>query len=351
MKISRKLSISLVLLTLVLSGCTKKVTNSETGGQTTSKVFVVNANPETIGVYDVIDETYRDNVLLAGTTPNYMFEHNALLYLVNSGFGGEPTIQTIDPVEEKVVNEITLPNGSNPMRALIVDQKNGQLLLVTSWTHHLVYVIDLTSGAIIDSIHVGKSPDGITELNNSVFVAATFYNQESYSVDTGKLYKIDSDSMVLLDSAVVGINPGTVINDGEYLYVGGGDAFAPFGYIAKYSPQTLEQVSYVDLSDAPTSILPVGDYLWVSVYSQKLYKIRKQDLSIVTQFDLSDSLPEGAGLMGMDTDNDGKTLYIAAFLWSGDNYLLIFDTSSEKLVKSVYTGPDQGTQIVKYFSQ
>ena len=339
--------LGLVLLALLLWGCPRTIID---GGPPIRwdfpKLYVVNGLAETIGIW-IPDSggKYYDAVMTAGSVPNAFVEATGVfrLYLINSGFGGTPSVEVLDAQTDTVIAFFPLPEGSNPMQGVEVQDK----LYLTSWTRGQVYRVDGLTGAVEDSLFVGPSLDGIEADSSSLYVVASFYDQTNFRPDTGKLYRVDLRSWRVTDSLTLGLNPTTVRwgPDGM-LYV----LHSDFGASALYrvNPQTFEVLDRITFEGQYLSGFFVRDTAaLLTGWSAPLFYYNLARQSLIAEIPLP--LPEGAGAMGAAFGSP-DTAYVAVFNNQGPNYVFVVDLAQRAVVDSIPTGDGVGTQILKYLS-
>lgn len=332
-----------VALALFLGSCQSPIANGGPPRWEPPKLYVVNGLAETIGIFVPDSGSYHDAVMSTGTTPNAFVQtdNGATLYLINSGFGGTPSIEAIHTAWDTVITFFPLPEGSNPMQGVSA----GGKLYITSWTRGQVYRVNPSTGAVEDSLFVGPSLDGIAAGSASLYVVATFYDQTNFRPDTGKLYRVDLQAWQVTDSLTLGLNPTTVRwGPGGLLYVLHSDFSTSALYVV--DPESLKVVDQIAFEGQYLSGLFVRDTVaLLTGWSAPLLYYNLAARSLIAEIPLP--LPDGAGAMGAAFGRS-DTAYVAAFNSQGPNYVFVVDLAQGAVVDSIPTGNAVGTQILKY---
>jgi len=276
-------------------------------------------------------------VITTGTTPNSLKKLGDYFYLVNSGFGGTPTIQKIDFHENTVVDSFVLPMGSNPWDITW----DGSNFYVTSYTYDRVYKLS-NNGDIIDSVSAGISPEGILFFNGKLYVVASYYDRNNYSTNVGYLYEFTPD-LSKIDSLRLFVNPTLIVTDSEYLYIAGGD-YAAGGNIYKITPDTLSILDSLGLQGTPGAFVVKNGMGYLTGYFFYPTVVNLENLSIVATYT---NAPASNGFMGIDVNSDASKIYVSVASWQEQNYLWIISPESGD-TSSIELGNGKGSQIVKY---
>ncbi len=171
------------------------------------RIVVINNVSNTISLYSLTDSVYHVNTVATGTTPNDIKQRGDSIFVVNSGFGGTPSFEIFSVGDDiKSLLRYPLPQGSNPYAFVLVDNK----AYITASKSGNVYVLDIVSGKIEDSIKVGLWPEGIVSKEASIYVACSGLDS-SFNYNDGYVYIINRDKVV--DSIKVGMNPQDMIVD------------------------------------------------------------------------------------------------------------------------------------------
>ncbi len=334
----------LALTLMALTGCDREIVDSGLPPVLHPRVLVINGLSETADLYDVERDTLLPSVFVTGKTPNFLLSHNGKFYLVNSGYGGPPSLQVIDPRSLTVEAEAPLPNGSNPMQVAIL----GDNLYVTSFTLNRVYKLN-ASLQVVDSVQVGRAPDGILAYNGKLYVVATFYDLATYQSDTGKLYVLAPDLQVE-DSLILSLNPQKIAEDSGYLYILGGDWTLGGGYLLQVDPATLTITNTANITAGVPGALDIDHHTaYITGWSiPGIVPVELPSLQVGPLVDFSTAIDSTNGVMGLDVVGD--TAFVALFSNSAqvNDYLLIL-TLQGHILERVVLGQGKGAQIVRYY--
>ena len=151
-------------------------------------LYVLNGLGQTVSKMDLEKEIIVNNIAVVGSVPNRIYAYGNLIYVVNSIPDG---ISIIDPVSNRVIDNITLTTGSNPYDMAFVGANKAY---VTNLKANSVTVLDLNSGEEVNSINVGTGPQGLLIVNNTAYVCNTggFPN---YAPATISVINIETDSV------------------------------------------------------------------------------------------------------------------------------------------------------------
>lgn len=326
----KKLYIS--LLAILIVSCIKH-SEEPAASFHEKKVFILNGASETLSVLH--SGKLANDVLETGETPNYIAGDNHNLYIINSGFGGTPSIQVIDPEEVTTKSTILLPAGSNPFAATYAIDR----LYVTSFTHDSVYIINTETNMLEGGFKTGKAPEGIL-FYNYLFVVATGYDIGSYTFGPGALLVYDINTLDLVDSISLPVNPQWAIVVGNKIHVlVSGSYGSDDGAVYVVDPDSLTIVDSLHIGGYPGFIANYGaDKVYVSYYSGKLLSYDPNTLSIMSEMDV----PTGA--MGISIDLEGL-LYLAISSWTDMNYVYEINTVNDSITNIYETGTQKGTQF------
>ncbi len=315
---------------LFIVGCGVKETPGE------GKVYILLQNINQVYVYDPENDTLFKDVMETGSTPNYLFFTEEKGYIVNSGFGGSPSIQVFDP-DSNVVTAVYEfnENSANPWALTVADDG----IYVTSLTFDMVYIFDET-GKIVDSIKVGRAPEGIIFHDGKLYVTCTGFNVDSL----GNVVYLDSylyiiENRKVKDSIKVGVNSQVVWTDenNRIVVLSTGNYADITGKIYIISGSSV--MDSIDVGGFPTYFVVRGEKAYVV---GPVGPLRVVDL---TTKEIKEIEPELKGLSGCDVDEEGR-IYLTKADWSTqENFLYIIE--NDTLVNTVSLGIGTGASFLK----
>lgn len=293
-----------------------------------SNLFVVNGLGESVSRIDVSEDRVWNNVFTTDNVPQQAKIQGDSLYILNSI---SSTLQIIDLSSAKEVKKIDLGTQKNPWDFTFC--KSAGKIFVSNLMANSVSVVDVASGAVVDSIAVGRSPEGILAANGKVYVTNTAYNASSYSYGQGTVYVIDAGTRTVVDSILTPTNPQNIVigpNGRLHVVCTGNYGNVP-GVVVVVNPGTNSMEDTIAVGGTPSSItitsggmayLGAGgwmDYGHVLKYNAANGTvIRSDDHPILT----------GKGAMGVLADDAGH-VFVAAF---SDDQVDVIDTSVDSVV-------------------
>jgi YVTN family beta-propeller protein len=321
-----------ILFLLLLSG---------TVVQAEKTAFVINGLAETLSRIDLKTGDVFNDVVSLGKTPNQIVIQGDRGYVVNSGsksIPGSNTIQIVDLAGDSILGTIALGDSNNPWNIAFY---NDSIAYVTNYESHRVFRINVAAREVTDTIPVGLSPEGLCVVGNRVYVTNTACDPVTYAYGQGTVYVIDVTSNTVTDSILVSTNPQAVAldPDGELNVVCTGDYWSIWGEILVIDTVTLSVTDSIDIGGSPTGITIasngrayIGAGGWVSegyVYTYDTHTngiLRGSDSAIVV----------GIGVMGIACDQDNNA-HICAFM--SDSISVIDSTDASVCAYGVGDGP------------
>jgi YVTN family beta-propeller protein len=241
--------------------------------------YVLNGLAETLSRIDLESGQVNNNIVTLGVVPNQVVYGNDMLYVVNSL---SPSLMIIDPSNNSIAAQVFMPMNSN-LWNVAVDENYAY---VTGLATNSVYVVDLDTRSITDTLSTGTSPEGVLVHDNRLYVTNTGFNPIDFSYGQGSISVYDLSARTELSRINVGVNP-------QNLLVG------PDGMI---------------------NVICTGDYV---SHSGIVYFIDPWDLLAV------DSLSLG-GQPTMALGNSAGKVYVAAGGWSSDGYIYSYDGNTHQ---------------------
>ncbi len=319
----------------LITGCSKEEEDHNIP-ESTEVVVVLNNLSETYSYY--LPETH-DTVIdvdTTGSVPNDILIDGNYAFIVNSGFGGKPTVMKIDLLKDSVMAYVVLPDGSNPW-AVIKSQDN---LFVSCSGNDRVYKLDLYTLRILDSVKVGKAPEGMADKDGRIYVACTGYNFSDYTYNDGFVYVIEEgpSGLFVSDSIYAGLNTQDVVVVGDTLYaLATGDYSNVQGKIYAYEiGDSLSFLDTIKVGNNPGYLYYYNGALYLTDWFSGVCRVSLSDKEIVW-------MQTGTGTSRLIVDMNG-TGFITRFSSNDANYLLVFDPERVQVYDSVFMGNSKGIQ-------
>jgi hypothetical protein len=225
----------------------------------------------------------------------------------------------------------TIENLSYPRCIIQVDANTMYLTNGNGSSNNHIYVLDIPTLSIVDTIKVGKGPESLIKVNNKVYVC----NSGGWSTDNNVM-EININTRKVKDTITVAYSPLDIevdYNDNLWIYCNG-------GYDSNYNPletakiynintSTNKVIGYYDYEGAAKSY---GNYLiTMSKDKKSLYFINDAIYKLdITQTTLSASKWVDGSYYAVSTDPD-----------NGD--ILGLDATNKKAIAY-----DSNTKTVKY---
>ena len=191
----------------VIDGGTNTVTATITGLSSpfgvavdalTNQIFVSNQGNNTVYVIDGATNTILSKVTVGSFPSGVRANSTANLIYVANEFSG--TVSVIDGGSDTVANTFTLPQGAEPFFVALDPVTNR--LFVTSPENAAVYVLDASSGALLQTISGGKVPF------KSPTVAAMFQPGKTFLVSDSSSLNAVVEFSEITYGAVGGLKSG-----------------------------------------------------------------------------------------------------------------------------------------------
>ena len=262
------------------------------------------------------------NNRLLGDTGNDLKRYGGKIYIV---VNASSTVEVLDANTLNSIKQIPLnyqSQGQQPRR--IAFWKNNAY--VTSYDGY-VNIIDTSSLDVVNRISVGQNPEGLAVMNNHLFVAnsggLSFPNVDS------TVFKIDLNTNLILDTFVVGKNPGDVISDNnEFLYVvKRGDYGSNPSELIKINVNS----EIVENTSLPASTLTKnGSTMLISYYNYNSSNSNISLFDLNSQEVINPSLINGnqiSTLYGAYLFNGNQTICLDASGFTNTGYVKVFNNS------------------------
>ncbi|PWH85379.1 YncE family protein [Brumimicrobium oceani] len=141
-----------------------------------------------------------------GDTGNDMIAYGGKIYIAVTG---SSTLEVLDRKTLQSIKQIQFNYNNQSQEPRNISFHEGNVF-VSSFDGY-VSVIDTTALKIQQRIKVGRNPEGLCIQNQSLYVANSG-GLDFQNVDT-TVFEIDLNSMSVVDTFVVGANPGDMISD------------------------------------------------------------------------------------------------------------------------------------------
>lgn len=338
-------------LLLSLAGCKNDPATPPDGlivPPTTRAVYVLNEGDfgdptgARLTVYDVEKDTVYRNVYEAanggaslGSLGDDMKFHNGKAYIAMSG---SSNIVVLNLATNRKELEAFFPGSA--LHDLLIDSVRSRLY-VTRLFSSSVYVLNLNTLALIDSISVGANPQGMALSGNRVFICNSGYGADSTVtvVDASTLARVGTVSLWY------GPSGAAVAPDGNVWIVCTGNAFATpptNGKIFVLQPSTLAKIDSVQFSENLWGSIAIGadGYAYVlgvstgSFFGGPVHRIAVTSRAVSLSF-------IGGTYYGLGFDDVAREVYVADVRgFAGDGEVRIYShTGALRKVFTAQKGP------------
>jgi|UniRef100_A0A7V3VUL9 outer membrane protein assembly factor BamB len=300
-------------------------------------VYLLLQNAQSVSIYDPEEDSLYRDIIQTGKTPNYLLFSGDKGYIVNSGYGGTPSIQMFSTGDNKVLWSSPLPLGSNPWACAII----GEEIYVTSYTFNKIYILNRSDGALKDSVNVGNSPEGIAAKDSFIYVACANISYDTAGspvYNDAKLYILEGKNVK--DSIKVGKNSQYVEINGEQVVVLSTGDYGVTQSGRLYLIQENILRDSIDIGGSPGFFVVRDKKAYVVGFADSL-KIVDLNTKEIQKIAL-DSIN---GYMGCDVDDKGR-IFIARFDYTGENNDLIV-LENNLITKKIPTGSATGLSFVR----
>ena len=267
-----------------------------------------------------------------GDTGNDMIKYGGKIYIVVTG---SSTVEVIDATTLTSLEQIPFQYNNVAQEPRQITAKNGNVF-VCSFDGY-VSAIDTSSLTIIDRVKVGRNPDGICTLGQSIFVSNSggldFPNVDS------TVMEIDIPSFQVVDTFVVGDNPGDLIADSyDHIYVvKRGDNTTSNITVKKIDPSS---GTVSDLGIKASTMAIRNNQLYLSYYNYNtsastvsIYNCASQSISTSSFINDQDITT----LYGVVPFQSTQLICIDAMSFTNSGYLRFYDATGQ-LQKNINVG-------------
>ena len=267
-----------------------------------------------------------------GDTGNDMGIYGGKIYII---VNSSSTIEVLDKNTLKSVKQISMQfNGQGQQPRYIAF--NTDKAYISSYDGY-VNVLDTASLTIEDRIQVGENPEGVTISNGKLFVANS--GGLSYPDVDSTVFKIDLISNEVIDTFIVGNNPGAVIADDQ------GDIYVvKRGDYSSNDPSELIRISnsgvITNTGINSSSLYKKGNHLYISYYNYDNGEGQVLIYDMSNESIISSNLIDGSQvetLYGAIPTNNGSVYALDAMNFTNSGYVRKFN-SSGYLIESFHVG-------------
>jgi YVTN family beta-propeller protein len=316
------------------------------------QAYVMNGLSENLDVIDLDAGSVTSNVASLGLWPNQIVYHNNQLLVINSGFNN---LQIINPQTFATIGTIEFGDNHNPYYLCPIDD---DYIAVSQLLDNSVSIVNVTTQQEEASIPVGSGPEGLITEVNELFVTITNYVG---GFQQGKVYVIDLATNQVTDTIDVGTNPQWIGrgHDGNLHVLCTGDYTTVFGEVHVVDPYTHHTVQTIPLGSSPSSwaVMESGvAYLGVNIWGGGGYLLAYHTETYQVMHSESNPLSVGGGVVGITAGQDNR-LYICVteadqvkVLDQGENIIATYNVGdgpqSIALSPASSSVPKQGLTIV-----
>lgn len=282
---------------------------------------------------EVTNDVFLDkNSRPLGDTGNDMIVYGGKIYIAVTG---SSTVEVLEKKTLKSVKQIQFNynNQSQEPRKLAFHEGN---VFVSSFDGY-VSVIDTASLNINKRIKVGRNPEGICVSNQSLYVANSG-GLDFQNVDT-TVFEIDLNSMNVVDTFIVGGNPGSIISDNfnNVYVVKRGDYSS--------DPSELIRINTIDktvtnLGIAVSTLSKRGDLLYLSYFNHNTASSEVSIFDCSTQTLVNPNFINNqviTTLYGVTPFKNDQIICLDAMSFTNTGYLRFFNQSGN-LTKNIQVG-------------
>lgn len=234
--------------------------------------FLVLNNSHSLVVVNNNNFEFVEEITEGLNNPRYAVAYDGLIYVSQWGNDGE--IAVIDPESRSVVSSINVGTGPEGMTVI-----EDQLWVANSGGYgsdNIVSVIDLAQGEVVQDITVNDNPQNVVvDASGKVWVLSTGFTEydESWNVigsTPSAIHRISADNYeleetFLPDESVYGkATRITMAADGQSFFFGGGYGF-PGVWEMTIDAAELPQETFADVTPQGMSVNPVNGDLYIGI--------------------------------------------------------------------------------------
>ncbi|GBE28785.1 hypothetical protein BMS3Bbin03_02736 [bacterium BMS3Bbin03] len=299
-----------------------------------SDLFVLNGLGETVSKIGLTEDRIWNNLYTTGDVPNQIRVWGDSLYILNSV---SSTLQIVNLSAGRQVAEIDLGVNKNPWN--FAYSKSSGKIFITNLMANSVSVVDVAAKAVVDSIDVGGSPEGILVVGNRVYVTNTAYDAATYTYGQGTVLVIDALSGTVIDTINTPANPQALAVDsgGRIHVVCTGNFGNVAGSVVILNPATNAIVDTVRVGGTPGEITITQSgkaYLSAGGWVGNGVVLKYDALTDSVLRGTNNPIITGLGAMSVLADNAGH-VFVSAF---SDDRVDVIDVSADSVVQTYNVG-------------
>jgi len=279
--------------------------------QTIRRAYVINGTAETLSIIDLETGSVENDAVVLGNIPNDLALWQDTLYVVNSGSNN---LQLIDPDAKSTIATIELGPDNNPYDLEITPTGTAY---VSNFVSNVVFEVDLASRAIVDTIAVGQSPEGLLLVGDELYVCNTAFDPVTFAYGQGTVFVIDTRTAAVIDTIEVGTNPQDLALGADSLVhvVATGDFATVPGAVYVIDPRDHAVVDTIAIGGQPGAITVSPDgtgYLAAGGWADRGFVLSYDTRSHQVLHGVSDPIVAPKGVLDVAAASDG-TLLVASF--------------------------------------
>jgi YVTN family beta-propeller protein len=211
--------------------------------------YVIGSSDGSVARIDLDSGVVTPALLSVGSSANRIEVEPGLAWAAVANSGSDD-VTVIDLLSESVLHHVALPTGTNPWA---VEVAPGGALFVSSLLRDVVYLVDPLANVVLDSVAVGKAPEGMTITDGRLYVANSGFDFDTFEYDPGTVSVVELSSLSVVQTIPVSLNPQECLlaPDGTVHVIATGDFFATMGAIDVVDPATDTVVSTLPVTGFP----------------------------------------------------------------------------------------------------
>ncbi len=275
------------------------------------QVYTLNSLAETVSYWDGAANT--NNVATLGLYPNDLAVRGDTLFALNSG---SHSLQLFNRISFAALSTIQLPENSNPYEMIF--QGSGRAIISCFQNNQIVRVN--LDGSGIDTVTTGDSPEGLFISDNHLLVTNSNFNDQNWTYGPGSVTVHALSDLAVIREIPVPTNPQKIIlaGDGLLHVLCTGDYFSEFGTVVRIDPQTLLVLDTLVIGGSPGTFAEDVDgivYLaaggWGSDPAGLVYTYDSGSFTLIHGPD--NPLEVGHGIISVTTDPGRSGVWVASF--------------------------------------
>ncbi|MFZ9028176.1 MAG: YncE family protein [Crocinitomicaceae bacterium] len=213
--------------------------------QNNSSISWINKSNEAVsnGVFNVVNDRHL------GDTGNDLLHYGSKIYVA---VNASSTIEILDANTFKASNQVIMEAGGMAKQPRYLEGHNGKVYI--SCFDGFVDVLDTVTGTVLNRIAVGWNPDGMTQLNDYLYVSNS--GGLNFPTMDSTVSVIDLNTDAELIKVTVGLNPGDIeaSSNGNIYVISRGDYGAIPSKLVKIDPATFQT------TDLLTDVLEINPF-------------------------------------------------------------------------------------------